>query len=108
MKKIIPQHIGIILDGNRRWAKKKKLNTFEGHKTGFENLKEISNHIFNKRIKILTVFAFSTENWKRPIKEKNYLFSLLENYFDNDTLRFAETITLFFSPLYGIDPCFKK
>ncbi len=78
MKKIIPQHIGIILDGNRRWAKKKKLNTFEGHKTGFENLKEISNHIFNKRIKILTVFAFSTENWKRTKKEVNYLMKLFK------------------------------
>ncbi len=78
MKKIIPQHIGIILDGNRRWAKKRKLNTFKGHKNGFENLKKISNYAFDKGVKILTVFAFSTENWKRTKKEINYLLKLFK------------------------------
>ena len=70
MKTIIPQHIGIILDGNRRWAQERNLDTFRGHKAGFDNLKKVANHAFSKGVKILTVFAFSTENWKRQKKEK--------------------------------------
>lgn len=78
MKTIIPKHIGIILDGNRRWAKKRKLTTFEGHKKGFENLKKIANHVFDNGVEILTVYAFSTENWKRAKKEVDYLMELFQ------------------------------
>jgi len=72
----IPQHIGIILDGNRRWARAKGLPTFEGHRQGFENLKKISQYAFDKGIKILTVYAFSTENWDRDKQEVAYLMGL--------------------------------
>jgi undecaprenyl diphosphate synthase len=72
----IPKHIGIILDGNRRWARNKGLPTFEGHRQGFENLKKITQPAFDKGIKILTVYAFSTENWNRDKKEVAYLMDL--------------------------------
>ena len=72
----IPKHIGIILDGNRRWARNKDLPTFEGHRQGFENLKKITLCAFDKGIEILTVYAFSTENWSRDKKEVAYLMDL--------------------------------
>ncbi len=90
MKKIIPEHIGIILDGNRRWAKKRNLDTFRGHKAGFENLKKIANHAFDKGVKILTVFAFSTENWKRTKKEVNYLMSIFKILVEEEALELKE------------------
>ena len=61
----IPNHVAVILDGNGRWAKKRGLKRSLGHKAGFENLKKLSNHIFKSGVKILSVFAFSTENFKR-------------------------------------------
>ena len=61
----LPEHIAIIMDGNRRWAKKNNLNTAQGHKEGAENLKRISKFANKIGIKYLTVYAFSTENWKR-------------------------------------------
>ncbi|MCD4760591.1 di-trans,poly-cis-decaprenylcistransferase [bacterium] len=76
--KNIPKHIGIILDGNRRWARGKKMSTFEGHRLGYENVKTITKHAFNKGIKILTIYAFSTENWNRDKLEVKYLMSLLK------------------------------
>jgi len=75
---IIPKHIGIILDGNRRWAKLNNLPSFEGHRQGFENLKKITQYAFDKGVDIITVYAFSTENWKRDEKEVNYLMSLFK------------------------------
>lgn len=71
-----PQHIGIILDGNRRWAKERGLPTFQGHKKGFDNLKNIATHAFGKGVKNLTVYAFSTENWNRSKDEVDYLMDL--------------------------------
>ncbi len=71
-----PHHLGIIMDGNRRWAKKNGLPALEGHKRGLENLKKITGHCRKQGIKILTVFAFSTENWNRSKKEVNYLIKL--------------------------------
>lgn len=79
MDKILkPQHIGIILDGNRRWAKENNLPSFEGHRRGFENIKNIAGHAFDQGVKILTVFAFSTENWKRSVEEVSYLMDLFK------------------------------
>jgi len=72
----IPKHIAIILDGNRRWARAKNLPTFEGHRQGFDNLKKIAKYSFDKGIDILTVYAFSTENWNRDKKEIAYLMDL--------------------------------
>ena len=73
------KHLAIILDGNRRWAKENGLAGLEGHKKGYDNVEKIGLDAFNKGIKYLTVFAFSTENWKRSKKEVTYLMNLLFN-----------------------------
>lgn len=77
----IPEHVAIILDGNGRWAKKRGLKRSLGHKAGFENFKSLSDYIFSKGIKILSVFAFSTENFKRDKEEVDYLMNLIVNNF---------------------------
>jgi len=76
----IPQHIAIIMDGNRRWAKEKGIQTSEGHKAGAENLEKIAYYCNDLGIKYLTVYAFSTENWKRSKEEVSALMLLLKNY----------------------------
>ncbi|MBQ3093189.1 MAG: di-trans,poly-cis-decaprenylcistransferase [Clostridia bacterium] len=73
-------HVGIIMDGNRRWAKKHLLSSFDGHKQGVENFKEIARYSNKIGIKNLTVYAFSTENWRRTQEEVNYLLNLFEKY----------------------------
>ncbi len=78
MDKIIPKHIGIILDGNRRWAKKKGLPTFQGHKKGFDILKDVASHAFDLGVSTLTVYGFSTENWNRSAEEVGYLMDLFK------------------------------
>ncbi|OGH91774.1 MAG: di-trans,poly-cis-decaprenylcistransferase [Candidatus Magasanikbacteria bacterium RIFOXYD2_FULL_39_9] len=82
MKNIIPQHIAIILDGNRRWAKEKKLPTFFGHKKGMENAKKMILYAQKVGVQVVTMYAFSTENWSRSEKEVGYLMKLFENYID--------------------------
>ena len=77
----IPNHVAIILDGNGRWAQKRGLDRSLGHKAGFENLRSLSEHIFKSGVKILSVYAFSTENFKREKKEVDYLMDLLVNTF---------------------------
>jgi len=77
-QKNIPYHLGIIMDGNRRWAKSKGLPTLEGHRRGYQKVKEVGRWCKKKGIKVLTVWAFSTENWNRSEKEVNYLMKLLE------------------------------
>ena len=76
----IPQHIAIIMDGNRRWAREKGKETSEGHKAGAENLEKIAKYCNNIGVKYLTVYAFSTENWKRSKDEVSALMILLKNY----------------------------
>lgn len=76
----IPKHIAIIMDGNRRWAKQRNIETKLGHKEGAENLKRIAKHANQKGIKYLTVYAFSTENWKRTEEEVGAIMTLLSNY----------------------------
>ena len=73
----VPNHVAIILDGNGRWAKKRGLNRSLGHKEGFKTLQKLSKYIFKKGVKILSVFAFSTENFKRDKQEVDYLMDLL-------------------------------
>ena len=73
----IPVHVGIIMDGNRRWARERKLIPQMGHKEGAENLKRVARACDELGIKYLTVFAFSTENWKRSKEEVDYLMNLL-------------------------------
>lgn len=76
--KKIPFHLGIIIDGNRRWAKKKGLLSLEGHRKGLNNVQKIGDYCTKKGIKILTLYTFSTENWKRSKKEVSYLMKLIK------------------------------
>ena len=76
-------HIAIIMDGNGRWGLKNKKSRNEGHKAGLKTIDKIIKKTIKKKIKYLTLYAFSTENWKRPKKEINYLFKLLENFLNN-------------------------
>ena len=75
-------HIAIIMDGNRRWANVNNLPSYEGHKRGAENLWNIINNIQEFKLKFLTVFVFSTENWKRSRKEISFLMRLLNEFLD--------------------------
>lgn len=73
----VPNHLAIIIDGNRRWAKKRGLPAFEGHRQGLEKVKKIGEWCKERGVKILTLFAFSTENWNRSKTEVNHLMKLL-------------------------------
>ena len=73
-------HVAIIMDGNGRWGLKNKNSRNAGHKAGLNTVEKIIRETIKNKIKFLTLYAFSTENWKRPKKEINYLFSLLENF----------------------------
>lgn len=72
----MPNHVAIIMDGNGRWANKRGLKRTKGHQKGAEVLKKISEYVYDKKIKVLSVFAFSTENWKRDKDEVDYLMDL--------------------------------
>ena len=94
----IPKHTAIILDGNGRWATEKGLKRTEGHKAGYENLLKLSKYILSTGTKYLSVFAFSTENFKRPIDEVNYLMNLFIKGFKRDSKYFMkENIQVVFS-----------
>ena len=73
-------HIAVIMDGNGRWGVKHKKSRNLGHKEGLKTVEKIIRISVKNKIKYLTLFAFSTENWKRPKKEVNFLFELLENF----------------------------
>ena len=73
------QHVAIIMDGNGRWGIKNKNSRNLGHKAGLLAVEKIIQSSIKNKVQFLTLYAFSTENWKRPKKEINYLFSLLEN-----------------------------
>ena len=76
-------HVAIIMDGNGRWGLKHKNSRNAGHRAGLKTVERIIKQSIKNKIKFLTLFAFSTENWKRPKKEINYLFNLLENFLIN-------------------------
>ena len=76
-------HVAIIMDGNGRWGLKNKKSRNAGHKAGLKTVEKIIKASMKKKIKFLTLFAFSTENWKRPKKEVVYLFNLLEDFLKN-------------------------
>ena len=84
------KHIAIIMDGNRRWAKQNNLETSQGHKKGAEVLEEVAKYCNKIGLKYLTVYAFSTENWKRTKEEVGAIMKLLEIYLD----RFLKTADL--------------
>ena len=79
----VPQHVAIILDGNGRWAKKKHLPRNMGHAQGSKTVERIIEDAYDLGIKYLTVYAFSTENWKRPKDEVDALMKLLRDYLKN-------------------------
>lgn len=79
-----PYHVGIIMDGNGRWAKKNNKTRFEGHKAGTDNLRRILTCSVEFGVKMLTIYAFSTENWKRPPFEVMGLMKILENVIDRE------------------------
>ena len=87
---IPPKHVAIIMDGNGRWGILKKKSRNYGHKKGLETVEEIIFASKKKKIKFLTLFVFSTENWRRPITEINYLFKLLEKYIDKELKNLKE------------------
>lgn len=79
---MLPEHIGIIMDGNGRWAQKRGLPRFAGHKQGARTFREIVRYCRSIGIRYLTVYAFSTENWKRPQSEIDAIMNLLRDYLD--------------------------
>ena len=102
--RVMPKHIGIIMDGNGRWAKNRGLPRTAGHKIGAKKFKEISKYCNKIGIKYLTVYAFSTENWKRPAQEVNVLMDLFKEYLkdaiddfmsENIKVRFIGDTTVF-------------
>ncbi|OHB98816.1 MAG: di-trans,poly-cis-decaprenylcistransferase [Planctomycetes bacterium RIFCSPLOWO2_12_38_17] len=79
-KECIPSHIAIIMDGNGRWARQRGLIRIRGHEKGTESVREITRECAKKHLKQLTLYAFSSENWKRPKREVNLLMKLLKEY----------------------------
>ncbi len=83
-------HLAIIMDGNRRWADTNNLPSYEGHRKGAENLWDIIKNVENFNLKFLTVFVFSTENWKRSSKEISFLMKLLNQFLDQTISKIHE------------------
>lgn len=81
---IVPQHIAIIMDGNGRWAKKRGLPRLAGHRAGTENLRRVIRACVEFNVKYLTIYAFSTENWGRPVDEVEGLMHILEEVIDKE------------------------
>ncbi|MEA5617397.1 isoprenyl transferase [Cronbergia sp. UHCC 0137] len=79
-RELLPKHVAVIMDGNGRWAKKRGLPRIRGHKAGVSNLKDLVRCCHDWGIEALTVYAFSTENWKRPRKEVNCLMALIRRF----------------------------
>ncbi|MBQ8203201.1 MAG: isoprenyl transferase [Clostridia bacterium] len=95
-ERVLPQHIAIIMDGNGRWAKKRSLPRKAGHAAGSKTFKDIARYCNKIGIKYLTVYAFSTENWKRPKEEVDNIMNILRDYL-KDTENFkGENIRLQF------------
>ncbi|GAG52033.1 unnamed protein product, partial [marine sediment metagenome] len=80
----VPRHVGIIMDGNGRWARSRGLPRVAGHRAGTENLRRILRAAAELGIKVLTIYAFSTENWERPQREVRALMGLVEHVIDNE------------------------
>ena len=87
---IAPKHVAIIMDGNGRWGLKKNKSRNYGHLRGIKTVEKIIKASLKKKIQFLTLYTFSTENWRRPKKEINFLFKLLEQYIDNELHKLIE------------------
>lgn len=86
----VPNHVAIIVDGNGRWAKERGLSRSAGHDAGFENLKKLAQYIFSKGIAVLSVYVFSTENFKRDDDEVKHLMNLFVKMFDKNKKYFMD------------------
>ncbi len=86
----LPQHVAIIMDGNGRWAKKRGLPRIEGHRAGTENIRRVAEIFAEYKIKYLTLFAFSTENWNRPSNEVKGILKILSDRLDPEIKRLHE------------------
>ncbi len=93
----IPNHVAIIVDGNGRWAKERNLPRSKGHDAGFKRLKEITSYAFDKGVKIVSIYVFSTENFKRSAEEVNHLMDLFVTGFKKDKFYQKENIKVVFS-----------
>lgn len=89
-QRALPTHVGIIMDGNGRWAKKRGLPRSAGHKVGADTFRKITKYCSKIGIKYLTVYAFSTENWRRPAEEVDFLMGLFEQYLKEALRDFQE------------------
>lgn len=81
----LPRHVAIIMDGNGRWAKQRGLPRFAGHQAGTDNVRRVVESFYRYQVKYLTLYAFSTENWRRPDEEVNGLFRILAGMIDRET-----------------------
>jgi undecaprenyl diphosphate synthase len=102
----VPRHIAIILDGNGRWARKRGLPRTAGHAAGSENFRKIATYCKNIGVDYLTVYAFSTENWKRPEDEVKTIMRLLRRYLNEaiDTMERDQIRMKIFGDLAGLSP----
>ena len=105
-KSRLPRHIAIIMDGNGRWAKKRGLPRTAGHKVGTETFRKIALYCKALGVEYLTIYAFSTENWKRPADEVSTLMSLLKKYMQEaiDTMERDQMKLRFFGDLSALSP----
>ncbi|MDA7811669.1 polyprenyl diphosphate synthase [Candidatus Pelagibacter sp.] len=103
-------HVAIIMDGNGRWGIKHKHSRNAGHRAGLKNIESIINECLKLKIKYLTLYTFSTENWKRPQKEINFLFNLLENFLTNriESLNKKSIKLKFIGEINKLQPKLKK
>ncbi len=86
----LPEHVAIILDGNRRWAKEKNLPSIEGHYKGKEAARKVTESFFNRGVKIVSLYIFSSENWNRRQEEVKYLMDLLNKTIDTEISKLPE------------------
>lgn len=102
----LPRHIAVIMDGNGRWAKKRGLPRTAGHKAGAEVFRDIATYCWELGVEYLTVYAFSTENWKRPADEVGAIMGLLEQYLHEaiDTMEKDHIRLRFFGDLSALSP----
>lgn len=106
----LPRHVAIIMDGNGRWAQKKGMPRTFGHKAGAETLRDIVKASSEMGIEVLTAYAFSTENWRRPADEVDLLMGLLANYLDNEIteLEHNNVQVRFIGHIDGLAPALQK
>lgn len=107
---VAPRHVAIIMDGNGRWAKARGLPRTEGHRQGTENLRRILKACVEFGVEILTIYAFSTENWKRPRAEVRVLMSILEMVIDRELRELHESGVQIrhIGEMEGIDPVLQR